>query len=315
MEIPIIIVHKGNSFYLSPVLRQMRLFNPDSRICLISDSATKGYDGLIEHHDIDDYMQSANEFAKSYVHLSSNPYPYELICFQRWYIILDFVRRHHMKHFLCMDSDVLLFCKVDDAFPKYAEYEFTICGKGGPGCSLFNPASLQRFCDYISGLYTTENVQRLHDFYQPFIDNKLHGGFCDMTVFVWYQDDMSPNVVDIANPPRDGECFDGCFTLSAGFEMEGNIKKIYWQENQPYGKWLVDGSLVKLLCLHFQGRTKYSIYKYTLDEKMIHRTDIGYTLSWMFSKSIIQARINGLKKAIADPQMFVRVLKAKLKIK
>lgn len=314
MQIPIIIVHNGNSFYLSPVLRQMRLFNPDSRICLISDSSTKGYEGLVEHHDIDDYMESANEFAKSYVHLSSNPYFYELICFQRWYIILDFVRRHHMEYFLCMDSDVLFYSKVDDIFPNYIDYDFTMCGKGGPGCSLFNPMSLERFCDYMSCLYMPEFIQRLHDFYQPFLDKKQHGGFCDMTVFIWYQDEMYPKVADIAIPQH-GECFDGCITSADGFEMDGGVKKVYWKDNRPYGKWLADGSFVKLHCLHFQGRSKYSIYKYTLDANKVHRTDIGYTLSWMFSKGIINARINGLKKAIANPQMFVRVLKSKLKKK
>ena len=55
MNIPILIVHKGNTFYLPIVLRQLRLFNPNSRICLISDESTKCYD-FVEHYDIKKFI-------------------------------------------------------------------------------------------------------------------------------------------------------------------------------------------------------------------------------------------------------------------
>jgi hypothetical protein len=310
-NIPIIIVHRGDSFYLSPVLRQMKIFNPESPICLISDIAKEKY-SYVNNYDIEEYMNSANEFEKSYIHLSSNPYSYELICFQRWFIILDFVIQHQFEHFLCIDSDVLLFCDVDTIFNKYIDYDFTICGKSCPNSSLFNAASLKRFCDCIVSLYSEDSMQRLYDFHQIFLDKKLLGGVCDMTAFEWFQDDNCLKVIDISIPDKNA-CFDLNISISDSFEMENGKKKIYWKNNLPYGKLLADGSFIQLYCLHFQGRTKYAIYKYLLDENKVHKTGLVYTLSWMFSPGIVKARLNGVKKAIKNPQILVNFMRRKLK--
>ncbi|MDR1645487.1 MAG: hypothetical protein LBS05_06675 [Tannerellaceae bacterium] len=310
MNIPVIIVHKGNSFYLSPVLEQIRLFNPENAIYLISDISKQKYP-FVNYCNIEDYMDRANEFEKRYVHLSSNPYFYELICFQRWFIILDFVIQHRIEHFLCMDSDVLLYCRIDDTLNKHIGCDFTICDKTGPGCSLFNVDSLKKFCDYISDLYSEKTKSRLFDFYQSFIDKKSLGGFCDMIAFTWYQNDTeSLKIIDISIP-ENGACFDACLTASSGFEFASGLKKIYWKDNLPYGKLLSDGSLVRFYCLHFQGRTKYSIYKYALDKNKVHRTDVAYTLKWMFSKAILIARLQGIKKAIKNPQILANFIKKK----
>lgn len=50
-KIPVILVHKGNTFYLKPVLEHIRLFNPDTRICLLSDASTKGKFDFVEHYN------------------------------------------------------------------------------------------------------------------------------------------------------------------------------------------------------------------------------------------------------------------------
>ena len=296
-RIPIIIVHTGDSFYLSPVLKQMRLFNPHSDIFLISDASTKGYTD-VTHVDIEQYMEEALEFEKRYIHLSSNPYFYELICFQRWFIILNFVRKNNINDFLCMDSDVLLYCNVDETFANYIGCDYTICNKVGPGCSLFNIRSLEKFCNYINYLYTDESSKKeLNDFYQPFITENRPGGFCDMMVFSWYQERMSPNVIDLVFP-NEGVCFDGCITESAGFKMKNGLKEIYWKDNRPYGKLLKDDSLIRLNCLHFQGRTKYSMYKYLLNEKKERKTGLLVALQWFFSKRVMSARLKAIKKRL-----------------
>jgi hypothetical protein len=203
MNIPVIIVHRGDSFYLSPVLEQIRLFNPENQIYLIGDISKKKYD-FVDYCNIEDYMDRANEFEKKYVHLSSNTYFFELICFQRWFIIHDFVTRHRIENFLHIDSDVLLYCNVNDVFGKYIGYDFTTCGEGGPNSSLFSIASLQRFCDFISGMYDENAKSRLFDFYRSYAAGNALGGVCDMLAFSWYQKDMPSKVIDIAKPDGGG---------------------------------------------------------------------------------------------------------------
>ncbi|RHR37365.1 hypothetical protein DWX23_18660 [Parabacteroides sp. AF18-52] len=312
MNIPIIIVHRGDTFYLKLVLEQIRLFNPHTRICLISDASTDKY-CFVEHYNIDDYSKGADAFKMAYIHMSSNPYDYELICFQRWFCIRDFVKTQKIENFLCMDSDVLLYCNIDEVMQQYITYDFTTCNKQGPGCALFNISSISNFCGYMMSMYTEEFLlNKMKSMYQGFIDNKRLGGICDMTAFVWFQDNIKCNVIDIAIPTN-GTCFDGCITWGQGFEMEDGKKKVYWIDNLPYGKLMNDQSLVRFYCLHFQGRSKYSMYKYIVDEHKVHHSGFWYNLKWSLSKEILGARLKGIKKAIHNPQMIVNFVKAKLK--
>lgn len=312
MNIPILIVHKGNTFYLPIVLRQLRLFNPNSRICLISDESTKCYE-FVEHYDIKNYSEGLIHFGEIYKHRSSNPYDYELFCFQRWFVINDFVKENGLQDFLCMDSDVLFYCSVDDVFNKYLGCDFTICNKLGPGCSLFNVDSIKSFCDYMMLMYTSPSyINKMDEIYENLKSEKKLGGICDMTAFVWYQENVKCNVIDIAIPVE-GICFDGCITWSAGFEMENGKKKIYWNDNLPYGKQKCDNSLIRFNCLHFQGRSKYSMFRYILDNNKVHNSGFWYDLKWLLSKDILNARLKGVKKAINNPKMVVNFVRTKLK--
>lgn len=311
MNIPIIIVHRGDTFYLKLVLEQIRLFNPHTRICLISDASTDKY-CFVEHYNIDDYSKGADAFKMAYIHMSSNPYDYELICFQRWFCIRDFVKTQKIENFLCMDSDVLLYCNIDEVMQQYISYDFTTCNKQGPGCALFNISSISDFCEYMMSMYTEDILlNKMESMYQEILDNKQLGGVCDMVAFVWFQDNTKCNVIDIAIPTN-GTCFDGCITWGQGFEMEDGKKKVYWIDNLPYGKLMNDQSLVRFYCLHFQGRSKYSMYKYIVDEHKVHHSGFWYNLKWSLSKEILGARLKGIKKAIHNPQMIVNFVKAKL---
>lgn len=312
MNIPIIVIHRGTPFYLSPVLRQMRTFNPDTRICLISDGIPENCD-FVEFHDINDYWYSSIKFDKIYVHLSSNPRDYEMFCFQRWFVIRDFVKKQGFKHFLCVDSDVLLYCDVNSLFERLLKYEVVICNNVELHCSLFNIDSLRKFCDYMTYMYTdTQSLVSLKEIYQTFLDENKLGGICDMTAFYQFKSDNNlKNILDLGIPVG-GTCFDGNISASLGFEMEGGKKKIYWIDNLPYGRTESDDTLHLFCCLHFQGRSKYSIYKYVVDRKKVHHSGFWYTLKWMLSKGILKARWAGVKKAIDNPQILKNFIKAKL---
>ena len=312
-KIPVILVHKGNTFYLKPVLEHIRLFNPDTRICLLSDASTKGKYDFVEHYNLEDYSEGAKSFESIYTHRSSNPYEFELICFQRWFYIRDFARAKGLDSFFCMDSDVLLYCNIDAELSKYKSYDFTICNKYGPGCALFNMSSITRFCEYMNRMYTEESlISRAKAMYQGIIDNKELGGVCDMTAFTWFQDDEDCKVADIALP-EDGACFDGCITWGLDFEYEKGKKKVYWIDNLPYGRLKTDHSLIRFYCLHLQGRSKYSIFKYVLDKNKVHQEGFLYALKWMLSKGYLKARLKSIKKAIDNPQLVVNFVKAKLR--
>lgn len=312
-SIPVIIVHKGNPFYLKFVLKQIRLYNPNNRICLISDYSTKNKYDFVEHYDWRNYSVGASTFEKIYIHMSSNTYEFELICFQRWFIVRDFIRAHGLTHFLCLDSDVLLYCNIDKVYSRYFQYDFTIGDGGLPHCSLFNNESIDKLCNYITALYSVEsNLIRLKSYYKIFEIKSLLGGVCDMTALLWYQTDISDNVINISLP-FNGSCFDNNISSPDSFEMKKGKKKIYWKENLPHGKLLDSNSFIQFNCIHLQGRTKYSIYEYLVDENKVHHSGFWYTLKWLLSKDIVCARLNGVRKVINNPQLLINFIKAKLK--
>lgn len=308
-NIPIVIVHKGNSFYLEPVLRQIRLFNPDNRICLISDKSTDRFD-FIEHYDIDQYMKGADEFANIYVHMSINPFNYELFCFQRWFVIRDFIRSQEIPFSLCLDSDVLLYCNVDEVFSEYQSYDFTICKEMGPCFSSFNNLSIEKLCNYMTYLYTdSQAFKRLEEFYKNVVD----GGVCDMTALAWYQKDVSDNVIDIVYPV-DNACFDGNISDSMGFEMQKGKKKIYWKNNLPYGKYMEKDSFIQFYGLHLQGGAKHSMHKYLLNGNKKHEISFWDTLKWSFSPNRLRVRLREVKKMFSSYTMLRMIIVRKAKV-
>ena len=300
-RIAIIIVHRGNPFYLLPVLKQARLLNPESRICLLGDSSNDKYD-FVEHYNLRDYSEGIEEFEKMYVHLSPNIFEFERFCFERWLHIRNFIRREGLEFFLHLDSDDLIFCNVDEVFGKFKGYDFTVCHRIGPCNTLFNKKSIEQFCDIMLSVF-----QDPHGLDRYRIRRNLN----DMEVFGWYKEKVSINYLDISIP-RDGICFDGSIYASSGFEMEKGKKKIYWIDDRPYGKWLESGEKIPFMALHCQGRAKYSVYKYALDEDKKHRESFYKTLCWIFSKGVVRARLRSVKIAVKHPDQVVRLIKKKM---
>lgn len=266
-DIPLILVHKGNSSYLKSVVAHNYAFNKDADIYLLGDDENCKIP-FVKHYMMEQYSATAAAFAKIYEHMSSNPYQFELGCFQRWFIINEFVRQQGIEHFLYLDSDVLLFCNVKEVFNHFLQYDFTISQGHSPHIALFNSESLNRFSNYITELYKRPDyIERFRLRYQEFTDDHRLGGICDMFAFSLYQQDVSHDVKEISE--TSGEFyFDSNFNESDGFEMKAGLKKIYWKNNLPYAKTIDVGTYVRVYALHFQGAAKSQVRKYTLNEKL-----------------------------------------------
>ncbi|RXF69092.1 hypothetical protein [Arcticibacter tournemirensis] len=266
-EIPLIFVHKGNTPYLSYALMHAYFFNKEADIFLLGDKSNCNVP-YATHNFIDQYSASAKKFEKVYEHLSSNHYEYELLCLQRWFIINEFIKEKQIEHFLCLDSDVLLYCNVKDVFSDFLSCDFTICGGYTPNVTLFSNKSLEKFCGYLMDLYTNPvYLTRLRKCYRDFVDSQTPGGICDMTAFYHYQTDVSVNIKELSDIQND-YYFDANINESDGFETENGLKKIYWLNNIPYGKTEKEGTLIRFCALHFQGTSKRQIKDYLLNKRL-----------------------------------------------
>lgn len=105
--IPIIFLHYGSCGELPLVLSLAQQRNRNSSVVLLGDSGAPGVPG-VEYFDFRDYFESAGGFERIYCHLSAYSRRFEQFCFQRWFILRDFMRRQGIKNCFHADSDLLI---------------------------------------------------------------------------------------------------------------------------------------------------------------------------------------------------------------
>lgn len=126
MSVPIIFMHRTDDDYLFYVLKQAKIANPKSDVVLIGSPQNKKYasDG-IRHELIQSYYQGASEFAKVYKHMSPCEYHYNLFCFQRWFVLRDYMKSRNLNECWILDSDVMLYADLSRQDFKSFSCEFT----------------------------------------------------------------------------------------------------------------------------------------------------------------------------------------------
>jgi hypothetical protein len=255
----IIILHRGDPYYLKYCLYQARYTNPDSTIYLLGDESNNHYEG-IEHYPVDSYWQSTAEFTKLYVHLSSRGYEYELFCIQRWFVLLDFMKAHRLERCVHLDSDVLLYDNLQQSHDwlgqDILQYIHWI-----PHVMYINSLrGLEQWCSYITKSY--ENASMLHTLeglYQRYIDGEDPGfvGVSDMTLLELYQkqyDERTSNLFkrrEFTDAVHDDNINTGSFFRTS---ISGLGKQLSWSHQIPYGEF--QGKRLRFQSLHCQGYAK-----------------------------------------------------------
>ena len=256
--LPILTLHLGKHDHVQYTLVQARMWNPNSEVHLLGDQPVGTYP-YVTQYDIRDYFKRATEFQDYYVHFNHDGAIYELLCMQRWLVMQEFVNAHKFERVFIMDSDVLLYSDITDEGRKYSKFDLTLCHGMSAGEAYFNRAMLNEFADFLFNLYKEKNSYSWDLLNAEFEINKKHsgsGGISDMMIFDYFRK-RYPGRVGESMEIHEGATFDHHINTGApGFEMEDGIKKIYWNDNRPYGKLLRTGEMVRFLSLHFQGGAK-----------------------------------------------------------
>ena len=263
--LPVVFVHFSNSGYLKYSLFQAKHSNPESTIYLIGDDTNDCYD-FVEHHSFSDYFQRAKDFSKIYQHFNTTAYTYETFCFQRWFILLEFLVANGLEKCLYLDSDTMLYADVTEEQKKFSQFDFTLSHKTS-GCTFFlnRVEALSDFCQFIMDIYTKKEryyFDRMIAQYATFKKNGMAGGACDMTVFDLYSYDHFGEIGEVAQI-IDGSVYDPSINVPhPGFETENGIKKIIWKGASPYGIQLRTAREIKFNSLQFQGDSKRLMRRY-----------------------------------------------------
>ena len=261
-SLPIVFIHRSNSAYLKYCLSQAQATNPKCPVILLGDRSNDCYDFVV-HREIDDFFQGAAEFEKIYTHFSTHPPSFELICFQRWFILRDFLLANKIGRCLYLDSDTMLYTDVTRDSEKFSHFDFTLSHQTS-GCTFFlnRVEALAEFCQFLMDVYNKKDrylYDKLVSHYAVRRRHGLKGGVCDMTAFQLYTEDHFGEIGEVAQI-IDGSVYDPAITISRpGFEMEGGVKKIFWRNGVPYGKHVKTGREIRFNSLQFQGSETKSL--------------------------------------------------------
>lgn len=272
--IPVMMIHTGYSPYLPYTLAQAKATNPRSQIVLLGDRRN-AFLNFVHHNDISNYFAAAKAFDQVYrnQHRSPNSYQYELLCFQRWFILKEFMEVNHIPVCLHIDSDLMLYGNATEEFDriqvKHPKVEFTVHNRGCGHNSFITLSGIRKFCNLIMETYTNPDLFEIIEQQQakrradrPHLPIEVLGGISDMSLLRRFCE-LYPDKIASTGEIIESATFD--FKIdsdSGGYEMENGLKKIQWRNRQPFCKQLNSDQWVRFNSLHFQGGTKKHIDQY-----------------------------------------------------
>ncbi len=253
---PIVFFSLGFRDDLQCAVLQARASNPKAEIVLLGDSTNNRFRSLVKHVNVYDHFEYACAFSKYYKHLSNNSHWIELLCYQRWFVLLKYMEQEGLESVFHVDTDVLIYSDVREMYKNYTDCAFNFA-KRTSGHTLFinGVENLRKFCDFIMDVYTNaEKLARLEKIYADMPEG-APGGICDMTLIK-----MFCATDEITN--KDGseiigdEVFDLSMNSPDGFLHNGEVKTIFWNDAKPYGFHTELQRPIRFNTLHFQGNAK-----------------------------------------------------------
>jgi len=259
--VPVILINWGCQSHLHPVIMQAQKFNKN--VFLIGDN-TNGH--LASHFNISDYSEKASNFGKLYQHLSTNGHDVELFCFQRWFVLEEFMARRGLKRCLYIDSDILLYANAEQEIKNYDQFDFTLSHRCCGSTSFFKYEGLSKLCNFIMETYSNKSsyeYEKISSHYYIRQKHNLGGGVCDMTLLEFYSYKICGSIGEMMHIVNGATWDHNINESDQGFEMKNGIKNIQFHpiEKIPTCKHFT-GEDIKFKSLHFQGPAKRYINQY-----------------------------------------------------
>lgn len=291
MQMPVVIHHSGNQAYL---VKCVELNAKNNLVYLLGDESNQS---LFDHHPSVKQVDAADlgsteldDFKKHFSNYSTHSSEFERLCFERIFILREFILRTGIDPVFYVDSDCIVLDSVNRIFEGLKE--------GTSGLSVQNVSNPHHMVACIhNSLLTLEFceafIQLCFDVYTDrskfhWIEPKIEwhrrmrcgGGICDMTLYhLLHEHRLVPGTMDF-NEPRliDDEWCVFDHNLSDGYgyqgektyELKKGTKSVLKKDGKFYLKTRKERSrggryptkegglpnTVRTLSLHFQGSKK-----------------------------------------------------------
>lgn len=257
----IVVVHRGNSRWLSRSLRAASITNPGVEVVLIGDNSglKLARDLGVSHAEWRDFSSSAGLLAKNYVHKSTNGRAFELICLQRWFILESWMRETGQESVIAIDSDLLVFADLKEILK--ASLQRDAVGFVNDSAHLAwipNASAISAVCNVIQEAYSDPSHQLIQQLHCEHLHRFSEGGVSDMSFFQLLARDGSGRVIDILGPHGE-KCWYLDVTMNdgiGGFVLDNGFKRIKMIEGVPHALSTEAGVWHPMATLHFQGKAK-----------------------------------------------------------
>lgn len=274
MSLPIVFIHTGYSSYLEFTLRQAKHTNPDSDLILLGDESNNRFD-FITHVNMKDCFGQANEFAKVYQHYSTNTYEYELFCFQRWFVLEEYLLSKGYEEVFVCDSDIMLYSNISDVVnSNYSDIDIGVVYNATKnhvciGLSYWKVKYLKYLNECMLEIYKNKDcLNQMKSLWSEEVARHGVGSISDMRAAKkFYLEYMARIKIISFEEIKDNSIFENNINESSSFEpneyeMRLGKKKLSWKNKRPYGNNLIKGKLIRFNSLHFQGPAKFLTSKY-----------------------------------------------------
>ncbi|MAH80321.1 MAG: hypothetical protein CMP39_01365 [Rickettsiales bacterium] len=280
MPLPIILAHQGKkSITLELVLKQLRQSNPTTKIYFLTDDEFPNLD-FISIVNSNEHSKLANEFAKSYTHMSDKNEEQTLFNIQRWFLIYDFMKVHNIDKAMILNTNTLLYTSVSVIEEKVEnlsslivpEQTADLSWEASGHCSIWFQHHLLQLVSFIDIIYSSKLflLKRKWDWHQK---QNISGGISEETLlYLFYKDYPSYfyNSLVIEN----NSCMDvnirhhsaiiqrEIAAEKVSFLTNGALKKIKFRQKKPYGLKVVSKNTVAFHTIHLGDNSNYLIYRF-----------------------------------------------------
>lgn len=254
--IPVVIIHKGYRPYVHKVCKITSITN---KVILIGDESLKNVPENVEFVNIKEYED--REFKKYFINYSTNDSDYEYECFNRVFILKNFMKKHrNYEKVFHLDSDCVLLSDINKFnFTHEIAYCIPYNNNDYDLCASIHSALLNiDFCEAFENLYlkiykTGELFKKIEDKIKWHAETQTSGGICDMTMYYILQRDYL-NVQNLLNygfmnnvNTSEGPDSKTQYLTKNGLMSITKDNEMYDIKNKKY---------VKLWNIHFQGGAK-----------------------------------------------------------
>lgn len=243
-------------------VQSIRLFSTCSVIHVLHDGTCVGrwsaVAGLIDHMtDVSTYDGGYSAFASRFRCHAAHSREFELACYRRHFVCLEYAQRHHLDSFWYFDWDVLVLCDLEMEAAKVRKRKgLRWGGNNYVGDVPFFSDYLSRWKDH--PVVTSGSVENA--------DQHLEQALRNTT-------DITQHYVGSCSVQEDDSCFDGnlatsedVFLVNEGRTQAEGMKVLFWLKNgcrfYPHAFHHKLNRWIRLKSLHCWGVHKKRIGQY-----------------------------------------------------